>query len=231
MIASSLVLDSAKNFNEFSKHSFFGINVRNRKINSFKLYFTFEEKIFKRIVYDFFSLKLTYKPIVRYPTDIGSLYPGISIKLFDNKCSFAYYYSVKPKTHKKGFENYALKATEGKNKRTYLYTKNAEIISEFKNTYKIDSNINIRGLEVCKGKGIREMKNVKYEKIAAITDFSEFKKIPVTCKNFSLVSFGKDRDLQTQSYYFANLNTWKMTQEQINQFFSKTIIDGTAINA
>jgi hypothetical protein len=220
----------AYTINPLSFHSFFGLNICDNKITSLKIYFTFNEDVFLRIVKKVFKKNINYIPFFKKETDIGTRLPGIAIKIINKKCLLAYYYNVKNLKKDSIYEDYKLIAFEENNKRTYNYTKNKNYIKRLKKEYNI--YLPVSGIEICRGKGIRSNRTVSYEKIAVITNFNYLKDIsPLKFKNFNLISFGKDKNLKTTSYYYSNTKTWRLSKDEINQIFSSTIIDGKAIKA
>jgi hypothetical protein len=220
----------AYTINPLSCHSFFGLNICDNKITSLKLYFTFKEDIFLSIVKKFLNKNINYIPFFKKKTDIGTRLPGIAIKIINKKCFLAYYYNVKNIKKGLSYEDYKLIAFEEDNKRTYKYTKNKNYIKKLKKEYNI--HLPVSGIEICRGRGIRNNRTVSYEKIAVITCFNYLKNLsPFKFKNFNLISFGKDKNLKTTSYYYSNTKTWKLTKNEIDQIFSNTIIDGKAIKA
>ena len=213
-----------------AQHSFFGFNVSNNIITSTKIYFTLENEVFSDILYRIFNKKIDYKLYYKDEHDIGTRLPGVAIKITKNNCDFAYYYNTENINQNILYEKYILKAYEGENERTYLYSKHNKIISKIKKTYRIDIDLN--GVEICQGMGEREGKKVYYEKIAVIADYAKLKKYsPLKIDNISIISYGEDSNHKTRSFYYADLDSWRLTPQTINQLFSKTIIDGKAIYA
>jgi len=200
-------------------YSLIGINVANKKITSKKIYFLLTNEKFSFYCKKYFKIKIPKNIIIKDDVSIGTRYPIIGFKVYNNRINPAIYYNLKCKI--KNFEPYMLVGKELENeriKRKYFYVKNKKLVKNILLSYKIPL-VSVDGIEICKGKGIRDNKIKNYEKIALISTPESFIRLKhPNIFNLSIIAYGKDNDLITESFYYTDLNEYKVPLKTILKF-------------